>query len=361
MISLRRRDRAPIAEPIEGPIAEAVATWWCQATPGTTYVRAQVPARQLPGRIEMLDASSLQLDENDEPYVFGQEGDTSIWQFPGNATRAIIMAELQEQGYKVMVEVDDNYLKPPPPIPGLGASWLHKLDRTGEDRHSYQAHTRIVKWCDGVIVTTPYLADRYASATDAPIFVCPNSIAPEDWPVFGRPAALGGEGPLRVGYAGSASHVHDLAIIDDALDWAYRDGAQLVKMGVTNVHWRWPHLTAPWENTTEGYRRVLAGAFDIGLCPLKRGEWQDGKSDIKVLEYLSSGILPVVQEDSPCYAEWVDYLPSASTPKEWRKVVRELVTWDRDSITQAWSFAFERMLETRTIDKTIHTWREAIA
>jgi len=335
----------------------ALATWWCQATPGTTYVRAEIPAKFLPGNVVELKTHSLQEDENGEAFLVGQHGSASIWQFPGNATRGILMAELQSQGFKVMVEVDDNYLSPPPRIPGLLSDWATYLDRDGStDRHSFQAHARIAKWCDGIIVTTEVLAESYRGVHDD-VFVCPNSVDLTDWDPWEDRA----EGPVRVGYAGSDSHRYDLADITDALDWAHRDGADLVKMGAGVAEWRWPHTQVPWTNNPREYRQNLRQAFDIGLCPLRRGEWQDGKSDLKVLEYLSAGILPVVQADSPVYTEWVPLLPHASTSKQWKKVVRELVALDEVGRNAIFNDAYAYMLERKTIEANIHKWREAVS
>jgi len=360
MIALRRRRGGQqVPEPTEAPYFDSLATWWAQATPGTTYVRADVPAKHLPGRVETVEYSTLQLDADGSPFVFGQDGLASIWIHPGNATRAILMSELQEQGHKVLVEVDDNYLVPPPPIRGLGGGWVNYLDRTEEDRHSFQAHARIVRWCDGVIVTTDELASRYVGATSAPIFVCPNSIDLDDWPAIDR--SWGDGNRPRVGYAGSDSHIHDLSIVEGALDWAFRDGSPLVKVGAKSRSWRWEHTQVPWANTPAQYRVNMSGAFDIGLCPLQRGNWQDCKSDLKVLEYLASGILPVVQANSPVYSHWVGVVPSATTKKQWARVTRELANQPLSEIRRMHQEAYDWMVENKLIGQHIHKWREAVA
>lgn len=333
-----------------------LATWWCQATPGTTYVRAEVPAKLLPGNVVTLQPHSLRMDGEDVVFV-GQEGPTAIWQFPGNATRGIIMASMQDAGFKVMVEVDDNYLQPPPRMPGMLSDWGRKLDRDGStDQHSFQAHRRLAKFSDGIIASTDYLAEIYSHVNDN-VFVCPNSVDLTDWPAW-KPRE---EGPVRVGYAGSDSHMYDLHDIEDALDWAVRDGATLVKMGAKNANWRWEHIQFPWTDSPAQYRRNLTGAFDIGLCPLRRGPWHDGKSDLKVLEYLAAGILPVVQADSPVYTEWVDVLPSAKTPKQWRNVTRELVALDDVGRARIFNDAYAYLLGFKTIEANVDRWQEAVA
>jgi len=332
-----------------------LATWWRQATPGTTYWRCDVPARALPGQVLQLRNESL-VDEYDGVRLVGQEG-ASIWQFPGNATRALIMAHLQTENVaKVLVEVDDNYLLAAPHRAGFASEWQARVDRTPEDRYSHEAHARIVQWVDGVIVTTPTLAEQYASATTAPIYVCPNSVDLDDWPEpFEKQSEV-----FCVGYAGSDSHVHDVTLIKRALSWAADQRKTMVwKIGLGNVHWTFPHEIFPWANDLAVYRKNLQ-VLDVGLCPLKRSPWHDAKSDIKAIEYALSGALPIVQADSPCYADWIDVVPSASTETEWRRIVKWAVN-SPDDVKEMAKKARQFVLDQKLIAHHIDKWKEAVS
>ena len=75
--------------------------------------------------------------------------------FSGNATRGILMAEMQEVGVRVFMEVDDNYLVA---APFSNNDWEIRIDRSPADAHSSEAHRQIVPWCDGVIVSTEQTA-----------------------------------------------------------------------------------------------------------------------------------------------------------------------------------------------------------
>lgn len=329
-----------------------LATWWTQATPGVNYWRADIPAKHLPGQTRRLHERDYHLDASGEPVLEGQEG-TAIFLYPGNATRALIMANLITQGVcPVLMEVDDNYLVPPPDMPGFTSSWGRKL-RTPDDRYSHQAHRRIAQWVDGITVTTPTLADEYERATAAPVFVCPNSVDPEDWPALSRQA-----GPLRVGYAGSDSHLYDLALVDRALDWAWRNGTELWKLGARTAVWRYPHKQIPWTDDLNEYRQNLQ-ILDVALCPLKRSRWADCKSDIKAMEAIMAGALPVVQADSPVYSDWVGKVPSATTPKQWLRTLREVVSMSDSERHEIWAGAHQWLLDHKTIRTHIRTWREA--
>lgn len=335
------------------PDTVPLATWWRQTTPGTFYWRCLIPARHLPGRVNALHWDDFALDSGGEPVLHRQAG-TAIWQFLGNATRGLIAAHIQAQGTRVLMEVDDNYLSPPPRMPGTTSQWTTTLDRSEEDRYSHQAHRRLIEWMDGVIVSTPFLADLYAQHTQAPIFVCPNSVDPDDWEPVGER-----DRNVTVGYAGSDSHRYDLHLVERALDTAHRAGADLVKLGATTKQWRWPHHQEPWTNDLDLYRRSLQ-KIDIGLCPVRRSAWHDGKSDIKALEYVMAGAIPIVQADSPCYSEWVDLTFSASTAKQWDRAVKEALALNPDQRQSMWADLRRHVLLNKTIGSHIHKWREAI-
>lgn len=331
------------------PETEPLATFWRQASEGTFYWRLLIPARKLPGRISHPDS---RLDPMER-----QSGDTAIWQFLGDLSRTAYAAHIQDAGVRCLMELDDNYLIPPPNIPGANRPWRLRIRESwerGESGYSHEAHRLILPSLDGLIVSTDVLANAYEPLVRTPITVCPNSVEPDDWEPVERT-----DRNVTVGYAGGDAHLHDLSLVEQAVDWAYRDGASLVKLGAKTREWPFPHEQVAWTESHTEYRRSLQ-KIDIGLCPLKRGRWQDCKSDIKCMEYLMAGALPIVQGDSPVYADWVGVVPSASTPKEWTRVVREVVALTPDERLAEWERAHAWLLEHKTIDKHIASWRRAI-
>jgi hypothetical protein len=293
--------------------------------------------------------------ENGEIVLPRQEG-VGIWQFVGNAARALLMAHCQEKNIRTLMEVDDNYTAPTPHIPGRKIEWQVKLDRSAYDAYSNQAHSKIIKWVDGVIVATDYLANVYETKTTAPIYVCPNSVALEDWPT---PVKKDDE-IRRIGYAGSDSHLYDLTLIDRALDDAWRRrNVELWKLSSKLIEWRYPHKQIMWSNDLEQYRRNLH-ILNVGLCPLKRGKWHDSKSDIKAMEYLLAGALPIVQGDSPAYKDWVGVVPSASTEKEWRKIIKWACLAPQEELDEARQRGMSYLMKNKLIEQHIHKWHEAI-
>jgi hypothetical protein len=332
------------------------ATWWVQATPGVNYYRAEMPAKHLPGKTVRFESRDLQMrDDDGEPYFPRQEG-AAVWMFAGNTTRALCMTQMHLQGTRVLIEVDDDYTRNPP-VPGL-SGWLATRDTTGQDRHSYEIHRRIVasKACDGVIVSTPRLWETY-SQFGKPVYVCANSFALDDWnyePEH-QPA-----GVLRVGWAGSASHRYDIAEISPALDWASRQkDVEVVLLGQLELPIA--HRNVPWTDDLAQYRRNV-GELDVILCPLRSNPWADCKSDIKACEGALGLAVPVVSKTEPFRPWWAGDAPClvAEKPKDWLRCLKSLVS-DREETRRLAQEARQWVIANRDIRSGIEAWREAIA
>ena len=335
--------------------SEPLATWWVQATPGTTYWRCVVPARALPGQALHLRYSDAVVNDDGEAIIPRHKG-AGIWQFVGNATRALLMSHSQNYlGSKALMEMDDNYLVPSS-IPGA-TPWGRRLDRSEKDDYSHQAHRKVIRWVDGLIVATDVLAEQYEKHTSAPIYVCPNSIDLADWPDHAK--GVGTVGTERnIGYAGSASHRYDIALVERGLDWAARSGARVFKIGVTEKPFPFPHESISWARDLTEYRRNLQ-VLDVGLCPLKRTTWHDSKSDIKAMEYILSGAVPIVQK-APPYKDWFDLVPTCETEKDWRKAIKWAALASADELREVWERAYAFLLQNKLIDQHIDKWRTAI-
>jgi hypothetical protein len=357
------QDREGELEEFVSPDAP-LATWWVQMTPGTTYWRANVPAKHLPGDALRLKYADLKEDAEGRVIVPRQRGNTAIWQFVGVAVRALIMAHQQDQGLRVLMELDDSYLHAPPipPLPGVIREWGTRIDRENAAEYSYPAHRKIIRWCDGLIVSTEELASRYAQRTQAPIYHCPNSVDLDDWPGhsegWGRSRTSDSDA-LAIGYAGSGSHRYDIALIERGMDWAWRQPNVKLKMLGQSSGDRYPHENIPWSDNLADYRRNLQ-VLDVGLCPLKRSDWHDCKSDIKAMEYLLAGAVPIVQRDSPCYRDWVDVVPSATTEKDWLRQIKWAVQSPREELQDAWQRGYDFLLKNKLISQHISKWRRAV-
>lgn len=329
------------------------ATWWRQATEGSTYWRCTVPAKHLPGRVNKLIPADL-AEKDGEPYFPNQVGGTAVWPFSGNATRAVLMAEMKEQGFRVLLEVDDNYLTPAPFQPDWQVDFARGGPSEHGDRSSNAAHRRIAEWVDGVIVSTPYLAERYENVNEN-VFVCPNSVDPDDWP-----EPLERDETFRIGWAASHSHHVDESLARRAMEWAVRQkGVEVYLIGYQPA-WNGPFKRIGWTDSLDEYREQLTGLrLDVGICPLKPGAWADGKSDVKALEYAMAGAFPVCSNVEP-YRAWKGPVLWAQKPADFERALRWCVL-NPDDVREGAKQARDYVLAERTIQKSIHLWEEACA
>lgn len=340
------------------PGGEVLATFWRQHSPGCAEWRMFNPAKRLPGQVLYLKESDIAQDpESKEDVVFPRHVGTAIWQFPGNMTRAILIAGMQSYGIRVLMDVDDNYLIPAPLMSSKSNSpteWQIDFDKSGDDRHSLEAHRRIAPMVDGIIVATDALADVYSHLNDN-IIVAPNSVVPEDWPEPEKP----NDGILRIGWAASYSHLVDVPLVAKALEWAAdQKDVEVYVYGLGEVFDFGKKIkVVPWTNDLAMYKKSLA-LCDVHICPLIENEWSRCKSDIKAIEAAMAGALPIVSDVLP-YQAWRDRTIRCEDGA-WGKAFRWCLT-HRDEIPKLAQEAKDYVLSERTIDQSVHIWREACA
>jgi glycosyltransferase involved in cell wall biosynthesis len=71
------------------------------------------------------------------------------------------------------------------------------------------------------------------------------------------------------------------------------------------------------------------GPFDAGLSPLKDIEFNRSKSDIKCLDYLAAGIIPLVSDVTPYQSEDLDHYIT-KVPNEHDAWAQQLTEWVTD-------------------------------
>ena len=340
------------------PDDSALATWWAGETLGTRYWRCEIPGRHLPGQVLKFGTADL-AETGEDGYEFPWQRGAAIWQFSGTVTMRLLSLQMQENGTRVLVEVDDDYLTL---YPGAGRNWHWrekiipgKPGAKAVDHNTIEGHRRLCETADGVIVSTPHLASRYRHVNPN-VFVCPNSVDPDDWPAPEKPD----DGVFRVGWAGSASHVHDWEPVRRALSWCSRQpGVEVVFIGqVPDMGVRGRRV--PWTDSLHDYRVSLA-QLNVGVCPLVDTEWARGKSDVKALEYAMAAVLPAVSRVEAYKPWWQDDRPclSAATSKEFEQQLRWAVR-HRDEVRKVADEARQYVLNHRTIDGSVGLWREAV-
>jgi hypothetical protein len=186
--------------------------------------------------------------------------------------------------------------------------------------------------------STPELARLYSHVAHRHA-IMPNALDPRIWRDWRNPRpAPFAQDRVRMLYMGTGTHGPDFAAIRPALDrlWQEREGrfdVTLIGIASDIEPAPWLHRLAPPADAI-AYPRFVRwlrgqGAFDIGLAPLADTAFNRAKSDIKLLDYLALGLLPVVQ-DCPAYRLDPEAARVAVYAANWFETLREQID-DRDA------------------------------
>lgn len=279
--------------------------------------------------------------------VFPTVQGTVVWQRP-DMPRAALSLAMQREGIRTVGETDDNYFAD-------ASQNLYLRHHKFTEKERLQ-HARALAIQDACVFSTAHLRDVYArelrdrvTKSFVPeLHVCRNNAPLADWP-----ERVERDGPLRVGFMGSSSHVWDIAALGYAtFHAAHGLGCETVFIGYSpadpdanTVGWdpgeeyrseqsryqigKWRQVVSthiPWVAPSDYHREPLP--LDIGIAPLRTNKFNLGKSDVKAIEYTISGAACVLQ-NMPVYntAGWrhgVNCL-MASTQEDFAHAVVRLV------------------------------------
>ena len=310
---------------------------------------------------------------------------------PQRATLALVMGSV---GILTVAEADDLYLAP------AEQNLFTRVNNADDATRDW--HARAMVSFPRCVFSTAWLRDRYHKEFKArfrnerraghvlpELFVCRNSIARDMWPT-----PIERDGPLRVGFMGSPSHVWDIDLAHAAFETAKAHGCETWMMGYSPGHLdknpnepetitledgtvhdaRSPAsraAEADWRRvidrhqkwiTPDDYHRV-AIPFDIGIAPLQYNQFTSGKSDVKAIEYSISGAACVLA-NTPAYnmAGWKhrENCMLANHPTEYASAVQELIVDRglRESLVEA---ARDMVWNERNEDVLRQEWSDALA
>lgn len=182
--------------------------------------------------------------------------------------------------------------------------------------------SQTIKAADSVTCSTPALAEKLREL-NGNTHVIPNCYDP-DW--FDVPYRPNTDGTVRIGWAGSITHMEDFTFIAPVLNHLMKKypkvkmvicgDTRLAKMiddqSRVEVHNYTPVEVWPM--------KLASMSLDIGIAPLVDNEFNRYKSNIKWMEYslckIASVTSKIVYEDS---------LRACETPKEWETTLSELI------------------------------------
>jgi hypothetical protein len=299
------------------------------------------------------------------------EGSSVVWTRP-DLWRATHSKAMKEQlGLRTVAETDDNYLSQ--------AKFNIYMKSNGFDATNRKQHVQAMASHEVNIYSTEWLRDTYwremRSLYEAKMLpeahVVGNHVFPEDWP-----ARTEHDGPVRVGWMGSPSHIWDVDLVWAAMMAAKQGGATTLMMGydpcdpphaVTSQksfdkikQWRKVgHQVVPWQDL-DWYSRMEI-PFDIGLAPLLYNDFTLGKSDVKAVEYAIAGVAPVLQNHPVYNKTWKheETCLLAGSPAEFINCTLRLMADDalRERIV---SNSQQYVREERDLWKRAVEWKQAV-
>ena len=241
--------------------------------------------------------------------------------------RAILAGHMANQGIRVIAETDDNYFAP------AKFNLFQRVNKFGPTEMLLHAKSFAAFGIN--VFSTAWLRDAYfqgyksflgnAVAKSVEMHVCRNHMPRDYWPTIEER-----DGPPRLGFMGSPSHVWDVNLAYSAFHAAKELGWETWMVGyspgnpdpdmpekVTDEETgeeHWTHneesrrVSAQWQTVIDVHKRWIqpeeyhraALPFDIGIAPIWHNAFTAGKSDIKAIEYTISGAA-VVCANLPLY------------------------------------------------------------
>ena len=212
---------------------------------------------------------------------------------------------------------------------------------------------------DLVTVSSPVLAERYRA------FAKRILVVPDGWlranPLWDKPAPR--RSTLNIGWVGGSADVADLNSIKPDVIQLMRQipeallvlGSEPAAYGLFDVLPEQRRLFLPMASYDD-YPFLLAH-FDICLAPLRDVEFNQAKSDLKLLE---AGIrhIPWVASPISAYAAWGAGGLWADKPGEWLAALKQLA--NEPALRKALGAAGREKAETRESAHGVALWRKIL-
>lgn len=293
-----------------------------------------------------------------------QQADVIIWQYV-QEEGALALFEASMSRFKDtphLVEIDDNILSVPP----FNNAYEFYSPRSDIRRRVIEQ----LKSADGVIVSTPYLAEVLSELNDR-IYTIPNSIDFVSWDKLKRRSRPG----IRIGWAGGSAHEGDFEEINPAIKSLAKKHKEVkfvlingpTPKGLPEELKDVPRIKHKlvWKDIKD-YPRMLVGEdFDILIAPLLDCAFNRAKSNIKWLEGAAMGI-PTVASSVGHFKDSITHGVDgflAETPEEFEKFLNILITdkkLRREMGRQARRTAEKNFSITSTTKKYLSVMEDAV-
>jgi glycosyltransferase involved in cell wall biosynthesis len=259
---------------------------------------------------------------------------------------------LQGMGLTVLYEIDDY-------VQGARRDKRHELtDVYNQD--VVRSLEMCMRVCDGMIVTTPFLARRYRAFNDH-IWVCPNGIDVKRYEMPKPPRSE----YVTIGWAGGVGHATSLSRWDSAIRSVMRKrpNTRFISVGYTYaaelMEEFGPERAIPYGATMMEVYPATMSLFDIAIAPSAENNLFRGKSDLRWLE-ASSMHLPLVAHPD-VYPEIEDGVTGlhARSLEEVEAALLRLIDNEEERV-RIGEQAYQHVYEHRRVEVAAQAWRTAL-
>jgi glycosyltransferase involved in cell wall biosynthesis len=289
-----------------------VPVWFAADRTGCGYYRAVLPAKVVGGAVQY-EIPVIHDYINDVPIAYENMGWTNTFQRPVDEKVIAAIRDIRKLGAKTLVEVDDDV---------WGLNYQNPAIKYWP-KERLQVLAKCIREAEGVVVSTKPLASvvgRY----NRNVTVIPNAIDLEDIVPKERD---GGDGIVRVGWAGSYTHREDLKLALPAMrEISGMPNVRMHIFGYDPFDGTVPHVFHRWSmDPIEHLKKI--GILDVAIAPLINNNFNQSKSAIKWMEHAAHATPMVVSAVRP-YLDVVRHGETAfvaRTPGDFSKYLRILI------------------------------------
>lgn len=298
------------------------------------------------------------LEPDDAGEEVASEYDVIVIQRPLRYLMHEHVKRMQANGIAVVVDIDDDFSCIHPR--NVNYTAFHPAYNKASNWNHLAATMRIA---DMVTVTTPALAKRYGG--HGRVSILPNYV-----PNWYLGIAVSPNEQTTIGWSGSTeTHPDDLEVTRDAVQQVINNtGAKFRAVGTGRgvakaLRLREEPEATGWREIDGDYQRAVA-SLDVGMVPLDKSAFNEGKSWLKGLEFASLGV-PFVASSTYPYRS-LNALGAgqiAVNHREWRNKLQNLVEDEsarKELAEQGRKVAAELTYENKAW-RWAETWEQAIA
>ncbi len=258
------------------------------STSADFYYRIHLPAKEITQQYNIKWYNIINLYENKLEIV--KDTDLFIINFVCDNDILPIIEFVKEKGIKVIYEINDNFLSFQPSNP---------MYEFYSDKNNQALMYQIISYADGITLTTPLLIEKL-NIKNKNIAIFPNNIESIS------PLKIKKSEKIYIGWGGSSGHYEDIKEISDILIelvnkyenvyLAIKSDRKIKEIFSSKL----PEKKFIWEEfgSLDSYYNFLK-KLHIGICTIKKDNFNYTRSDIKYLEYVANSVLPICSNFGP--------------------------------------------------------------